>query len=48
MNNFIDLTDDLSADQLRDMLHHFWANRWPVTRASVKAWRRLQGLVVKQ
>ena len=35
-----DLTQDFTNDQLQAMLHWMWVNKFTVSRANIKGWRK--------
>jgi hypothetical protein len=38
-----DLLDDLTAKELTDLIFYCWVNRGPMSRATIKAWRKSMG-----
>jgi hypothetical protein len=39
-----DLTDDMNAQQLTLMINWMWVNRFKVSRANIKAWRKANNM----
>lgn len=39
-----DLLQDLTTQQFAALMTWLWVNKFPVSRAAVKGWRRRQGL----
>ena len=41
-----DLTDDMDAQQLTLMLNWLWVNKFKVSRANIKSWRKANNMDV--